>query len=536
MKKNKLLLPVLACSLALLLCVACGTTADADSTGDGNDNSISTDDGKADADSGISDSGNGSNSATGAKPPMPIPPIAPPDSYKLPAYEKLAGDYNIPVINIYTKNREEVLSLEEYVECVVDVFNCADEFKMDEVAAGIRVRGNSSAHYGDINSIRKYKAPYRIKFEEKQNMLGLNDGAECKSWVLLKTDWNLIANDVAFRMAHAIFEDTIYCSDSTYVHLYINEELQGIYLLCEQNQVNEHRVDVKEPEKGETGTDVGYYFELDNYAYGEGDPLFFMDYEKATVTDIEGVTRAFFPAEYSIKSEITSEAQIKFIENYLNNVFRALYEACENDLFLTVNEKGNLVRTNLSSSYEVANSVLDLESVVNMYILYEIVHDNDCGEGSFFMCVDFSPDSKIPKLQFTSPWDFNWAYTDEPTGQYYAAAFNKEEFVATMGDRSNPWFILLMTEDWFQEMVREKWTALRLSGELEKCLLYEEQYINTHEKEINIKEDYIVGGARDTLAWIRARMEWLDSQWLYMPLPDETLQDETSSIEPATEQ
>lgn len=445
---------------------------------------------------------------------IPTPPIAPPDDYKQKVYEKMAGDYNIPIINIYTKDRQEVLSLEEYVECVVDVFNCEEAFMMDEVAAGIRVRGNSSAHYGDVDAIREYKAPYRIKFEEKQNMLGLNDGAKCKSWVLLKTDWNLLANDVAFRMADAIFDGHAFISDSKYVHLYINEELQGIYLLCEQSQVNKNRVDVNEPEDEDDGTNVGYYLELNNYAYVEDDPFFIMDYEQGTVTDIEGVTRTFVPAEYSIKSEITSEEQLEFIERYMNNLFRALYEACENDLYLTVNEKGNLVRTNFTSSYEVADALLDLESVVNMYILYEIVHDNDCGEGSFYMCIDFSPDSKIQKLQFTSPWDFNWAYTDEPAGQYYAAAFNNEDFVNTMGDRSNPWFILLMTEDWFQEMVREKWTSLRLSGELEKCLLYEEQYIKTHEAEINIKEDYIVGGAQSTLEWIRARIEWLDTQWL----------------------
>ena len=94
-----------------------------------------------------------------------------------------------------------------------------------------------------------------------------------------------------------------------------------------------------------------------------------------------------------------------------------------------------------------------------MYILYEIVHDYDCGEGSFFMCVDFSENSTCPKLKFTSPWDFNWAYNDS-TEVYHAAAFTAQSFVNQYGDRSNPWFIVLMKQDWFQNRVKEKWTEM----------------------------------------------------------------------------
>ncbi len=448
-------------------------------------------------------------------PPMPIPPIAPADSYKLSVYDKLAGDYDIPIIHIYTRNREEVLSLEEYVECVVDVFNCEEEFRIDEAAAGIKVRGNSSAYYGDVDEIRANKAPYRIKFDEKQSLLGLNSGAKCKSWVLLKTDWNLIQNSVAFRMGRTLLGDNAFCSDSTFVHLYINEKLQGIYLLCEQSQVTSSRVDIHEPEKNEAGTRIGYYMEIDNYAGSEPDqPYFGMDYAYGNVTDIEGVNRDFVWADYTLKSEITSEEQVKFIERYMNNLFKVLYEACVNDNYLTVNPGGILMQSDHTSAYEVANALLDLQSVVDMYILYEIVHDNDCGEGSFYMCIDFAPDSKCPKLQFTSPWDFNWAYTDEPAGRYYAAAFNNDDFVASMGDRSNPWFILLMTEDWFVDLVRERWTQVRTDGSLEACLLAEETYILDHEKEINIMEDYTSACALDLLTWIRTRIQWLDEQWL----------------------
>ena len=448
--------------------------------------------------------------------PVPTPtPIAPPAEEKQAFYDTLTADREIPIISIYTKGREEILSLDEYVDCVVDVFNCDDAFVLNEIAAGIRVRGNSSAYYGDVEQIRENKAPYRIKFEEKHNMLGLNNGAECKSWVLLKTDGNLVPNDLAFRMGRAILNGHAFCSDSTFVHVYVNEEFHGVYLLCEQSQVNENRVNISEPEAGYEGTDIGYYLEIDNYAWSEPDNLFFTQYYAGgTTTDIEGVTRSFASAEYSIKNDVTNDEQVAFIDRYMNNLFTALYEACVNNTYMTLDENGELVPSDYISSYEVADALLDLESVVSVYILHEIVHSYDCGEGNFYMCIDFSPGSQCTKLQFTSPWDFNWAYGDEPAGQYYAAAFCSKDFMDEFGDRSNPWFVLLMGEDWFVDMVREKWTALHNAGALEACLQAEEEYLVNYEKDMGYAAEGSLEYAYELLEWVRTRIEWLDEEWV----------------------
>lgn len=358
-------------------------------------------------------------------------------------YEKLNVDRNdkqefelavskeneLPIINITTSNNNElILSREIYTDCVVDVFNTNDTYELDEISAGIRVRGNSSAYHGDIEMIKSNSVPYRIKFDEKQNMLGLNNGAKCKNWVLLKSNPELIKNDIAFRMGRAIFKDTNYVSDSQFVHLYINDNFQGIYLLCEQNQVNKNRVNISETEKNYTDTDIGYYLEIDNYAKAESDNIYFtIDYKKATVTDILGTKRQFSPIDYSIKSDIYSQDQVIFIEKYINNVFEILYRATEKNEYMAFDDNFNLVKSNYSNAKETIESVMDIDSVVNMYLLYEIVHDYDCGKGSFYMCIDFSKESNISKLQFTSPWDFDWAYNDS-TDRYWAGTFCEESF------------------------------------------------------------------------------------------------------------
>lgn len=431
------------------------------------------------------------------------------DSFK----EKIESQSKIPVISVTTAPDDMIASREKYTSCVVDVFNCDEKLEINEASAGIKVRGNSSAYYGDVSQILANKVPYRIKFDKKTNMLGLNNGAECRSWVLLKSDWDLIRNDIAFRFGRTIMGDSNFCSDGQLVHLYVNEEFQGVYELCEQCQINPNRVDISEPEEGYTDTDIGYYLELDNYATSDEDNHYIsMDYENATVTDINGETRQFVPAEYSIKNDLYSQNQIDFIDKYLNNLFKIVYEACENGKYYKFDENYDLVDSDVTTAEEAVSAVMDIDSVRDMYILYEIVHDYDCGEGSFYMCVDLSKGSKCPKLKFTSPWDFNWAYNDS-TEKYYAGAFTDKNFVAKNGDRSNPWFIVLCKQDWFMATVKEKWTEMSQDKLLQGCIKTEREYLKEYDADLRKGEEWGPDSAEDLFNWIENRIYWLNSQW-----------------------
>lgn len=427
--------------------------------------------------------------------------------------KKIRSESKIPVISVTTAPDDMIASREKYTSCVVDVFNCDEKLEINEASAGIKVRGNSSAYYGDVSQILANKVPYRIKFDKKTNMLGLNNGAECKSWVLLKSDWDLIRNDIAFRFGRTIMGDSNFCSDGQLVHLYVNEKFQGVYELCEQCQINPNRVDISEPAEGYTDTDIGYYLELDNYATSDEDNHYIsMDYENATVTDINGETRQFVPAEYSIKNDLYSQNQIDFIDKYLNNLFKIVYEACENGKYYKFDENYGLVDSDVTTAEEAVSNVMDIDSVRDMYILYEIVHDYDCGEGSFYMCVDLSKDSKCPKLKFTSPWDFNWAYNDS-TEKYYAGAFTDKNFVAKKGDRSNPWFIVLCKQDWFMATVKEKWTEMSQEKLLQGCIKTEREYLKEYDADLRKGEEWGPDSAEDLFNWIENRIYWLNSQW-----------------------
>jgi hypothetical protein len=234
------------------------------------------------------------------------------------AVDYLRGDEMRVYINVNGTVRED-----RYSKCTVsfvdkeggEIPSCKD------TSALIRVRGNSTADQGE-------EKPYRIRFEQKQNMLGLHDGRKYRNWVLLRTYWHLAPDYMAFQLAKTIFGGKYYSSDCMFVNLYLNGADQGVYLLCEQNQAAKKRMDVYEPEDGESRTDIGYLLEMDHKPDDEH-PSFSIG-EKAAVEDTAGQERILPERYYNIKSDTFSDEQADYIEKWLTGAYTVLYEAANN--------------------------------------------------------------------------------------------------------------------------------------------------------------------------------------------------------------
>lgn len=409
---------------------------------------------------------------------------------------------DLPAVHISTYNDEEILSKEEYVSAVVDVINCGEEYRLT-AEGGVKVRGNSTAE-GEIK-------PYRIKFDKKQNMLGLHGGEEYKSWVLLLSQWNLVPDYTGFALAEAIFGGEYYSSDCTYVDLYINGKYIGLYLLCEQNQAAKGRVDVYEPKEDETGTSIGYFVEIDNYASEEEGPYFNIDLSNVQFTDIEGKTSCLPNRNYTVKSDTTSKEQVDFISKYIRGVFKIMYEAVENGKILAFDGAYNVVSGAdvYDSPKKAVEAVIDLDSVVNTMILQELVHNYDVGNGSFYMAVDFSENSRYERLTFLAPWDFNWGYDGETHGKYYAGAFQE---AANNIDRSNPWLTVIMKADWFRDMIKEKWAELDNGESLKPVLNEILETIKTLDNYVG-EEKWKLDSGRNVVAFVKGRINWLNTRW-----------------------
>ena len=139
-----------------------------------------------------------------------------------------------------------------------------------------RVRGNWSVNYR--------KKSLKLKFEKKVNLLKLNNNVKAKEWLLLSNynDNSGLRNALGFYMGQRLFKNTDQWSPTfTWVHVYVTWEIQkgrttrylGLYLLCDQKEVGNGRININEPEEytyeegqevgpdGYEGTDIGYFFE-----------------------------------------------------------------------------------------------------------------------------------------------------------------------------------------------------------------------------------------------------------------------------------
>ena len=405
-----------------------------------------------------------------------------------------------PCIRVTTESEQPILSRDEYVPAVVEVFNCADEYEMSG-EAGIRVRGNSTAEQGD-------KKPYRIRFEKKQNMLGLHHGRKYRNWVLLRTDRHLCKDYLAFMLAKTIFGGKYYSSDCLFVNLYINGEDRGMYLLCEQNQAAKDRMDVHEPEEGDSATDVGYLLEMDHYP-DEEHPGFEIPETKA-VEDFTGRKRALPERHYAVKSDVWSDGQTRYIRQWLTGAYTVLYEAAVNGQAMRLEDGGKAVPVYGMTPFEAVDELLDLESLADMLILEELVQNYDVGAGSFYMAVDFSKGSRYEKLTFLGPWDFSWGYKEPADGGYYAGTFQNP--IDGM-DNSNPWFILAMKLDGFREIVKARWRELSSCGLLRETTRTVMENIESLAGDLDGNAARGLAEARDNVDYVNARIRWLDEQW-----------------------
>lgn len=424
-------------------------------------------------------------------------------------------DKSRPVISIITDSGEDVLT-KEYVEAKISVNNCDEKYVLTDAAAKVKVRGNATANYA--------KKPFRIKFNKKQYMLGLNDDLKAKSWVLLAeyVDESFIKEPLGLFLGKGILGEELYCSDFVQVEVTVNGEYRGVYLLAEQQQVNKNRINIFEAEEDYQGVDIGYLFELDGYYYKE-DLLnqFTIEYERP-LTLANGSGTLHFMNGYSIKSDVYSEEQRDFLAKIVKNIYDIVYNAlyCDHsDLFkspyLTLDEEGNVKADySITTARQAVEKVINVESFVKVYILNQIIMDCDMGWSSFLMTIDMSENGD-KRLTLQAPWDFEICFgrRDEP----FVDAINQKYQSATVEwTLSNPWLMLLSNESWFKQEVYNEWTRLKESGLFVSAMQMIETYSTVYKDNYNkdselwYKKGYDCDSAQKIANWLQTRLNFLN--------------------------
>lgn len=219
---------------------------------------------------------------------------------------------NLPTVCVHTVNDQEPYDKKHQIDCNISIL-AANHSKIITQTGTIRMRGNGSSEYP--------KMPYRIKFNEKQQVL--DAPAKAKKWTLINNygDKTLMRNLLAFEISKKM--KMPYTPYGTLVDVMVNGEYKGVYQLCDQVQVHKGRVDITEmtPEdnEGEALTG-GYLFEIDAYAREE--KSWFRSGDGKTVTI------------HSPDDDVITPSQASYIESYFNTMERAWRQYLDLNTFI----------------------------------------------------------------------------------------------------------------------------------------------------------------------------------------------------------
>ncbi len=448
----------------------------------------------------------------------------------VPEPDKTAAE--LPRLDIATEGGASVTSKEEYVRATVTLSGCREDYAFADVSAGIRVRGNSTA--------AAPKKPYRLKFDEKQEMLGLSGGRAYRSWCLMADyyDGSMLRTFGTFKFAKALLENVYFSADCTHVEVYLNGVYQGVYLLCDQTQINKGRVDIPEMPEGDTSLEHGYLL------IGQGgrsdEPESLVVYPGITVRDRNGDTMRFGGMNFALSGSGYTEEQKEYVSDYVSGVFKVVAHAVYDNEYYSLSRGGMLVRkrgfewakTEEEKQIETISAVFNIESAVSMCILDELAKNLDAM--TFNMYVDLSPDGD-GVLTLAAPWDFDFSMANthydstHSTSGFYATNLSYSE-----GMRTNLWYVMLGSIPWFEEMVKEKWQE----NYVELCSVVSEmisvnymydaaferdferwglpmnrQLIHHHDKSDLRRFDTHVKAGDFVTDWLTRRIAWLDRQW-----------------------
>ena len=382
----------------------------------------------------------------------------------------------LPNIRITTSTGQDPSRKEKvnYTDMTATLDNCDAKWAFTDKVGGIRIRGNSTKQES-VN-----KLAWRLKFDEKVNMLGLHGGKKnqgYKSWVLLADnfDYSYFRNMTAFNFGNSLFNySNNYASRYQHVNLYMNGRYDGIYLLAEQQQSNSGRFSVEESE-GYEGTDVGYLVEIDGlvlqgksdgdytFTVGSGNGMWGGGGESVNGTTIS-------QKGYVVKTDVYGDQQGPFIKNYITNLQKILIDTCKGKDLKVLDSEGNIVDSPYETQYETLNTIMDLDSFFRMYVLQEFMKNYDCGWGSFYLFIDFSEGATHKRFTSGGPWDFDLGLGNkkrdgkyQPTGDFITNVNNSmTEF--------NPWLFLLSQTDFFSELFERYYAAFANSGIYEQAI------------------------------------------------------------------
>lgn len=375
---------------------------------------------------------------------------------------------SLPVITINTENGAPIADKTNYVKATYAIDPMGHE-DVEALTGTLQIRGRGNYTWDWFA-----KKPYKLKLDSKAALLGYK---KSKHFVLLAhADDNLgfMREPMGFRMSE--LAGMAWTPGQKPVELIINGDYRGLYFLVENIRIDKDRVDIFDQEDEEVSTDVtgGWLCELDNY---EEDPS-----EQIWITEGNGdIIRITHHAP-----EVINKEQEDFLRSQMTALDRAFY-----------------IQDPDSREYE---NLVDLESLVNFYVLQELMDGQESFHGSCYIHRDRGQDKK---WVWGPVWDF---------GNTYGRAEGK--LIYESPDWGQTWIDQIVKFKSFQQAYRQRFVEF-LENDYEEVKAYVTEYAAYLEpaavadlarwpsygnKDIKMK-------AKDILAHLNRRIRFLGERW-----------------------
>ena len=367
---------------------------------------------------------------------------------------------DLPQFYIETEGGMPIVSKDDYIQAklTIDGVGVYEDFE-----AGTEIRGRGNTTWG------RPKKPYRIKLNKKASILGLK---AAKNWVLLANhfDETLMLNAVAMKIGSQL--DIEYVNHIIPVELTVNGQFLGNYMLTEQIEVDDNRVNIK---------NGGQLLEMDTY---------FKDDWKFKSTAYNLPIEIKYP---KLKNYDPAEADQELLQ------IKSEFEAFEDKVF--------------SSSFPNSGylDVFDQDALVDYLIVYMLTANGELNHPKS----TYLYKEKEGKYTMGPIWDFDWAFSFDESRKYFISA-TEPLFWDHRNTVGTKFFRRLLSDPSTKQLLMEKWAGFK-SAHLEDLIVYIDEYANLiKESQIrdrarwNIGSVNFEGDVMELKNWVKNRANFLD--------------------------
>jgi CotH kinase protein len=359
---------------------------------------------------------------------------------------------NLPQLNIVTNGGAAINSTDIYVDANISI-NGQGIYNDYNGITKIRGRGNTTWGFP--------KKPYKLKLDAKVPLLGF---AAEKDWILLANylDGLHILNAVSLKAGKLL--NMPFTNSIVPVELTLNGQFKGLYMLTEQIEVKNNRIDI--------GND-GILLQLDKnfddpWKFKSASfqlPVMIMQPELTTATELTPIKTQFEQMEALVaKSDFPNNNYLDFI---------------------------------------------DAESVANYLILYMLMDNEEINhpKSTYFY------KTNTGKWSLGPAWDFDWAFAYEKS-QVHFSSFNRPLFWSTPSEGTR-FFSKMMTDPRIKTLMKQKWAEFK-SNKLSQLLTYVDEYAFTIEGARNRDYQLWKRGGSNFKNDISTMKVWLQNRADYM--------------------